>query len=232
MKKIFRNYLVIWGILLALFNVIAFVSVGWVGQNKYTSSFWIGYVGVTLMFAGQLACARKVFREDNLQKLFYNFSILRISYHGLIWSFIISGGCMLISTLPYWLGMILCAIVLAVTAIAVFKASTAIDLVEITDEKIKVQTEFIRLLTADAETLMKNAKSDRAKAACKKVYEAARYSDPMSSEALSPVEGKISEQMDVLTKAMAEGNEEYISTIAKKIVVLIGERNPKCKVLK
>lgn len=232
MKKTFRNYLGIWAILLVLFNVIAFVSVGWIGQEKYTTSFWIGYIGITLTFAGQLACGWKVFREENLQKLFYNISILRISYHGLIWSFVIGGACMLISPLPYWVGTILCAIVLAVTAIAALKADTAADLVEKVDEKVKVQTAFVRLLTVDAENLLSRAKTEGAKAACKKVYEAARYSDPMSSDALVSVEGKISAQMELLTKALAEGNEETITATAEEIVALIGDRNRKCKMLK
>lgn len=31
----------IWAILLALFNVIAFVSAAWIEQGEYTASFWI-----------------------------------------------------------------------------------------------------------------------------------------------------------------------------------------------
>lgn len=232
MKKTFRNFLGVCVVLLVLFNVIAFVAIGWSGQEKYTASFWIGYAGITLCLIAHAFCGWYVLREKTPQEHFYNSSLLRISYHGLIWSFVIGGACMLISPLPYWVGTILCAIVLAVTVIAGLKAAAAIDLVEKTDETVKVQTEFIRLLTADAENLTANAKTDCAKAACKKVYEAARYSDPMRRDALSAVEEQISEQMEVLTKAVAEGNEEKISTIAEEIVVLIGERNRKCKVLK
>lgn len=232
MKKSFRYYFIIWAVLFALFQVISFVSVGWQGVEKYTSSFWIGYVGITLMFAGQLLCAWKAFREQNLQKFFYKIPILRVSYHGLIWSFVIGGVCMLISPLPYWLGTILCAIVLAVTAIAVLKSSLATDSIEKTDEKVKAQTAFIRLLTVDAENLLSRAKSEVAKAACKKVYEAARYSDPMSNDALISVEGKISAQMELLTKAVSAGNEEVIVATAEEIIALFGDRNRKCKVLK
>ena len=48
MKKNFKLYVVAWTVLLALFNVIAFVSVGWINQEKYTASFWIGYVLIML----------------------------------------------------------------------------------------------------------------------------------------------------------------------------------------
>ena len=91
MKKLFKSYLVLWAILLVLFNVIAFVSVGWSGQEKYTASFWIGYIAIMLMFGGQLYCAYLAFKADTAKKLFYNLSLIRISYTGLIASFIIGG---------------------------------------------------------------------------------------------------------------------------------------------
>lgn len=232
MKKTFRNYLGIWVILLVLFNMIAFISVGWADLEKYTPSFWIGYAGIILAFAGQLACAWKVFQEGNLKKYFYNISLLRITYHGLIWSFVVGGACMLISPLSYWVGVIACAIVLAVTAIAVLKADTAADLVGKVDEKVKAQTAFIRLLTVEAGNLLSRTKTEDAKSACKKVYEAARYSDPMSSDVLISIEGKISAQMELLTKAVAEGNDKEITAAAEEMTLLIGDRNRKCKVLK
>ena len=36
MKKALKSYIAVWAVLLVLFNVIAFVSVGWEGQEKYT----------------------------------------------------------------------------------------------------------------------------------------------------------------------------------------------------
>lgn len=232
MKKTFRNYIGIWAALLVLFNVIAFVSVGWAGQEKYTASFWIGYGFITATFLGQLLCAKAAFKEDSMQKAFYNIPLIRVSYTGLVCSFVFGGACMLISPLPYWVGVILCAIVLTICVISVLKAATAADLVARVDEKVKVQTAFIRLLTVDAENLLSRAKTETAKVACKKVYEAARYSDPMSSDALLSVEEKISAQMEVLIAAVAEGNDDAIAAAAGEVALLIGDRNRKCKVLK
>lgn len=231
MKKGFRNYISIWAILLVLFQVIAFMPAGWDGAEKYTRSFWSGYLSVMLAFGGQLACASKVFREENLKKRFYHLSLLSISYYGLILSFMIGGICMFFPV-PYWVGTITCAIVLAFTAITIMKACIAIELVEETDEKVKERTSFIRLLTVDAENLLSCAKTDRAKAACKKVYEAARYSDPVSSGVLTSIEEKITVQMEALTKAVTEGIEENIVMTADELAALISERAQKCKGLK
>lgn len=232
MKKGFKFYAVVWCVLLALFNVIAFVSVGWKDQEKYTDSFWIGYVFITVMFVGQLACAFFAFKADSAQKMFYRVSLLRTSYAGLIASFVVGGLCMLISSLYYWVGVIVCAIILAANILSVVKASAAISEVERIDKKIKVQTFFIKSLTVDAETLMASAKSDEAKEECRKVYEAVRYSDPMSDDALSAVEGQITFRFSALSEAVEADDIDAVKAVAKEVIVLIGNRNSKCKLLK
>ena len=229
MKKVFRFYFVLWFVLLALFNVIAFVSVGWIAYEKYTPSFWIGYGFIMLCFFGQLGCAWVAFREENLQKFFYNIPLFRVSYAGLIASFVVGGLCMLISPLPYWVGALVCGIALALMILAVNKASAAAQLVAEVDEKVKANTYFIRSLTADAEGLMAKA-SPANKAACKKVYEALRYSDPMSHYTLAPIEAKISNAFIELEQALKAGAD--VSAAAEELCAQIAERNRKCKALK
>ena len=232
MKQLFKKYVIIWAVLLVLFNVIAFVSPGWIGQAKYTASFWIGYIAIMIAFGGQLVCSYFAFQATDLKKMFYNMSLITVSYTGLILSFIIGGLCMFLSALPGWVGAILCAVVLAFTAIAVVKASAAIDVVSAIDEKVKAKTFFIRSLTVDAESLVAKAKSDAAKAECKKVYEAVRYSDPMTHEALASVESEITVKFAKLSEAVVADEAEAITDLATELVILIGDRNKKCKLLK
>ena len=232
MKKTFKSYFAIWAILLVLFNIIAFVSVGWMYQEKYTPSFWVGYIFIMLAFVGQLICAKTAFNAKNIQKLFYNIPLISLSWTGLMISFVVGGLCMLISPLPYWVGVIACAVVLAVVAIAVIKASVAAEAVSSIDDKIKAQTAFIKNLTVDADSVLARAKSDAVKAECKKVYEAVRYSDPMSNEALSVIEAKITVKMEELASAVGADDAEKTKEIADELVILVGDRNKKCKVLK
>lgn len=232
MKKLFQKYLILWAVLFALFQVIAFVSPGWSGVEKYTASFWIGYVGITIAFVGQLACTYFALKESDLQKTFYNISLITTSYTGLILTLIFGGLCMLLSLLPYWVGTILCAAALAFNIIAVVKAAIAIDEVSAIDEKIKTQTLFIKSLTVDAESLVARAKSEAVKAECKKVYEAVRYSDPMSSSALDSVESEITIKFSKLSDAVSSDNSEVVTELADDLVILISERNKKCRLLK
>lgn len=45
MKKAFRTYAVIWAIVLAVFNVVCFVTPGEIaGISKFGGAFWAGYI--------------------------------------------------------------------------------------------------------------------------------------------------------------------------------------------
>ena len=232
MKKVFKFYSTVWAILLALFNVISFVSVGWAGISKYTPSFWIGYVFITVSFIGQIVCAYFALKDNDIKKTFYNISLISTSYTGLILSFVFGGLCMIISPLPYWVGIILCAIILAFNIIAVVKATAAIDILGGIDKKVKEDTFFIKSLTVDAENLISRAKSENIKAECKKVYEAVRYSDPMSSAALASIESDITIKFSKLSEAVISENSGTVVTLADEIIILLGDRNKKCKLLK
>lgn len=232
MKKMFKSYLAIWAVLLVLFNVIAFVSVGWAGQEKYTSSFWIGYVSITIAFLGQLACTNYALKNDAPDRSFFNLSLFSVGRMGLTLTFVFGGLCMLISTMPYWAGTILCAATLAFNAIAVIKTAAAGDMVIDTEEKLSQSTTFIRSLTVDAENLLSAAKDEKAKSSVKKLYEAARYSDPVSNTALASLEDEIDQKLSSLTETVNKNETEQTVRIANEITDLLAERNRKCKMFK
>lgn len=233
MKKRFNLYAMVWTALLVLFNVVTFVTaIGTGGTEHLTGSFWLGYIFITIAFVGQLICSYMAFKSDSAQKTFYNISLIRTSWIGLIVSFIVGTVFMVFSFLPEWLGSVLCCIVLAFNIISVVKATAVIGEVSRIDEKIKVQTFFIKSLTVDADTLMASAKSDEAKAECKKVYEAIRYSDPMSHDALASVEGEISIKFAALSDAVRADDIAKVKELANEVIILVGNRNSKCKILK
>lgn len=232
MKKIFKFYAIAWAVMFVLFQVISFVAPGWAGVEKYTPSFWTGYLFIMISFVGQLVCAYFAFKADSSGKLFYHISLIVTSYTGLLLSFVIGGLCMLISTLPYWAGIILCAIVLAFNVISVLKASLSATLARCADDRTKAQVSFLKSLTMDAETLMRRAKSDSVKEDCKKVYETVRYSDPVSCEALATVEGNISVRFSAFAKAVEEDNTQAVKEISDELVALLEDRNKKCRLLR
>lgn len=232
MKKFFKYYVCGWALLLALFNVIAFVSVGWVGQEKYTVSFWLGYILITGAFLVQLAVAFSVFRSRDSKELFHNVPSLKKSVSMLIASFVFGGAFMLLSPLYGWIVLILFMIIWVAMTLSLLKTMGAVNEVQRVEETVKAQTAFIKSLTTDAETLMARAKSGPVKAECKKVYEAIRYSDPMSNDALASIESEISDKFAALSDAVKADDAEKVAEIATEVIVLVGERNKKCRLLK
>lgn len=233
MKKSFKVYAIIWAILFALFNVICFVTPGEAaGMSKYGGAFWVGYIFITLAFIGQLICTYFAFNPDNLQKLFYNIPLITISYIGLIIILVVGGLAMAVPNLPNWVGIIVCLLVLAFTAIAVITAKAAGTVVSNIDEKIKTNTAFIKELTVEAQNLTSRAKAPMLKKLCTKVYEALRYSDPMSHENLSDIENRIKEEFSAFTDAVLSDNLDNTESSANELINLINERNSKFKVVK
>ncbi len=230
MNRNFKYYIAAWAVLAVIFNVIAFATPAVAGASKFDGAFWSGYVLIMLALIGQLVCAYFAFKAKNKEQIFLRLSLVTVSYSALILSFVVGAACMLIPNLPNWVGIILCALILGFTAVSVVKANAAVELVRETDTRVKEKTAFIRMMTVEADNLMAKAQNGEAKAMCKKVYEALRYSDPMSCNALSGTEAEISEKFSAFAAAVKNG--ENASELADELLALIGDRNRMCKVMK
>lgn len=233
MNKNVKFYIGAWAILLAIFNIASFVSPAEAaGMNKFGGAFWAGYIFITLAFIGQLAVSLYAFNAKNMQKFFYKLPLITISWSGLILTLVVGVACMAIPNLPNWVGIVVCFAILGFNAISLAKANVAADVVSAIDDKIKFQTSFIRLMTVSADTMMAKAKTEAVKAECKKVYDAIRYSDPMSSHELIPVESEIASKLAKLTENVESDKLESVKELANEVIILIGDRNKKCKLLK
>ena len=232
MNQGFKLYLTVWMAALALFNTIAFVSVSAIGNGEFTTSFWIGYSLITACMLGNPICARLAFKAPDAKRTFYKLSLVQSSYVGLIVSFLSGALCMLIPDFPYYISIIICAIALFLNILSVTGASGAVSEIERIDKKIATRTSFIRELTLSVDNLIQLSPSEEISALCRPVYEKARYSDPMSSEALSEIEASISEALAEMADAVKRGDTEKVKTSAKALAVYLDSRSKRCKSLK
>lgn len=229
MKKNFKSYAIIWAIGLAIFNLCAFLIPS---PTRFTPSFWLGYGFITIAFILHLGTAFFAFKEENLNKFFLNVSTIKISYTTLICTAIVAAITMAAPGFPEWLGAIICFACFGIGVAATLFAKTAGDVVSAIDDKIKTQTFFIKALTVDADTLVSQAQIPEIKAQVTKVYEAIRYSDPMSNDALAPSETQITLKFSELQDAVAQNDATAVQTISNELLILIKDRNSKCKLLK
>lgn len=233
MNKRIRTYAVIWAILFALFNVICFVFPNEIaGVSKFDGAFWTGYIFISLAFIGQLVCSCFAFKAESLQKMFYNIPLITISYTGLIVMLIVGALAMAIPNLPNWIGIIVCLAVLAFTAISAITAKAVGAIVSDIDEEVQTKASFIKQLTLDAENLVNRAKAPMLKKLCIKVYDAFRYSDPMSNKQLSDIENRIMEEFLVFSDAVLADDLDLTESSADEVIALVEERNNKCKLIK
>lgn len=233
-KKNFKFYMLLWLIFLIAFNAIVFlvrpIILGY--EINYDARFFIAWLFVNAAFVCNLLCAKKAFQAENMKKLFYNLSLIGISSAGLIGMLVLGCILMLIPDCPAWMAAVVCVIIAAFTAIAVVKADWAVGIVEDTEDKVKENTAFIRSLTAEAQTLQSKVKTSEAKAAAKKVYEALRYSDPVSTNASLADEAIITAKFSELTSCITSCDEAKVVECADEFVQLVKDRNNKCRMLK
>ena len=232
MKKNFKYYALGWALLLIIFNAIALLVPGWPTLEKATPSFWIGFSFINVAFIGQLVCGWLVFKEENATKAFYSIPLFQASYIGLAATFVVGLICMIITPLPYWVGAIVCPLVLIINIISISKAKVAANIVEAVDEKIEKATAFIYDMRAESEALLSRVSSEELKSVCKKVRDAFKFSDPMSSSGLADVEVQIKNHYEIFSKAVLEGKTDAIEFESSELLALISQRNSLCIRLK
>lgn len=232
MKKNFKYYALIWAVLFAVWCAVVFLVRPIISEFVYDSGFWIAFAFIVLTFIGNLVCAYFTFKAENLNKVFLNLPLISISSSALITMVAVGSVLMLIPNCPAWIVSIICIIIFAFNAITVIKAVWAANTVGNVEDKIKAKTSFIKNLTVDAESILSRANNESIKALCKKVYEAVRYSDPMSNDELSVIEAKITVKMDEYSSAVSANDVEKAKEIADEIIILVADRNRKCKAIK
>lgn len=139
---------------------------------------------------------------------------------------------MIVPSFPMWLCILLCLAVLAATLIGVILTLVFSKTVSGIDKKVRTYSFVMRSLTADAEHIMASADEPEIKATAKKVYEAIRFSDVMSNAALEQLDTSIQRQFSAFEDAVMSKDVQLSVALGNELLVLIDERNKRCRLLK
>ena len=234
MKKNFKYFSITWLVGFVLFNAITFLIPNEVfGVTRFDKGvFWISYALVSASFIMQLITAYKFIKADSNEKLFLNIPLLKTGYSALIVATLVGLICMVFPILPSWIGAIVCLLIAGYFVIACVKASTVANVVADIDTKVKTKTAFIRMAIVEAENILARARTEEIKVETKKVYEALKYSDPMSNPALEDIEQEIDKGLKELKNAVTCNDSAKALSVTASILLNVKERNSKCKLLK
>lgn len=230
MTKTFKVYLIIWAICFAMFNIITFVSP--LRINIISGNFWTGYLFILIAFVGQLACSYIAFKEENIRKMFYNTSLVVISYICFIALLISASLCLINPIMPMPIGTVICMLVSGIFAVLVIVTCFVIKVVSEMDDEINAKTFAMKSLTANAEHLINKASSEELKQICEKVYESFRYSNTMSDNSVKDINEQIQREFISFENAVNESDLEIVENISKELITLINKRNLQCKLNK
>ena len=210
------------GIVFALFNVIAFVI-----PTDKTATFWTAYAFSVVAFAVQIPLWKIALgKKDTLKSKFLGIPVIHVGITYLIIQLIAFAVFMILPTLPVWLAVVVCTIILAISALCTIAGQAGANEINRVEEKIKVKRAFIQFLQTDIEMLAETETDAETKAALKKLAEKVRFSDPMSHEMLGELESRISAKVEEMKTASDK------KTLIEEVATLLTERNKKCKILK
>jgi hypothetical protein len=133
---------------------------------------------------------------------------------------------MIIPSLPLWLAIVACAIILVLFILSAIAGQVGANEINRVEDKIKIKRAFIQFLQTDIEMLAETEADAEMKAALKKLAEKVRFSDPMSHEMLGELESRIVEKVESMKTA------EDKAALVAEVDLLLTERNKKCKILK
>lgn len=232
MKKSFVFYLVAWLIAVAVVNILCFV-VPSIAQYDINNNplFWVGYGFIIACFIVQLFISIFVFSAKHKEALFMRLSLQTISYSALCASFVFGGIIMAVPIIPKWLAILECVILTGYYSIAYLKGIVAVSYATSVESKVASKTSLIIQLRTEAEALLAYAKTDEEKGCVDRVYKGFKYSDPMSSDKLFYIEKELSDAMIVFVDKV-KNHESGVLEQAEKVLLLLKDRNIRCKELK
>jgi len=199
-----------------------------------TPVFWASFLFTLVAFpiVGAAFYIAFLIKPDAKSK-FYGFPIARIgAIYGaaqLIASFLFMA---LGQWIPTWLAVIVYAIGLGATALGLISAEAVLENIQTQDVQLKKDVKLMRSLQSKVNQMASLCDNPDAAAAVKQFAEEMRYSDPVSSDALTEIEADLSAAVDELQASIVDGDSNATKQLCRKAAATLAERNRLCKLNK
>ena len=181
----------------------------------------------------QIYAYLKAFDGSSVKSKFYGFPLARVSTIYLIAQLVLSLIFMVASKwVPAWIPVVLFALLLGAAAIGFIAAEGVRDEVERQDVVHKANVTTMRTLQSKAVFVASQCEDAETKKALDTFAEALRFSDPVSSDALTDIEENLTGLVEELGNAVLDKDFEAARTLCAKASTLLADRNRMCKLNK
>lgn len=213
---------------------LAFSLVAFIAPFPRTPGFWTAYIFGIIAIAAQCIFFKKAFFRNNTAKSrMYGFPLARVGVIYLALQLLISIIEMTFAnTVPFWIYLVLNAIILVATISGFIAAETAREEIVKQENIVVSNTATIRTALLAIQQLLVQSKSQDYKAKLDNLYEAVRFSDPVSSKSTAEIDIKFDNALSELHIAIAEGDQQKISDLIDLALSLLNERHAICKLHK
>lgn len=231
MKKNTIRWWVILGVVLVVYNVIAFAV-----PFPKNAVFFVSWAFTLIAIAAQIYVVPSAFyRGEGAKSKFYGFPIAKIGAVYLAVQMALSLVFMALGlavSLPVWVPLVLYVVLLGAAAVGLISTEATRDEIARQDTKLKKDVSCMRTLQSKAIAMVPLAKDASVRVALEKFAENIRFSDPVSSVELEAAESDLSACIDDLQQAVLDNDQEAALTLEKRAEMLLAERNRLCKLEK
>ena len=229
MKKNAIRWWVVLGVVLVVYNVLAFAL-----PFPKTAVFAVSYLFTTIAILAQIYVIRTAFyRGEGVKSKFYGFPIAKLGVIYLAVQLIAGLVFMALGMIvPVWLPLALYVVLLGVAAAGFVAADAARD--EVVRQEVKLEKDVSRMreFQAKGRALVTLNQVSEAARPLEKLAEDLRFSDPVSSEALTEIEDQLAECLAQLQEAVSAQKTEQILSVCQEAERILAERNQLCKLSK
>lgn len=186
------------------------------------------------MIVSYAATDRAFESEDRLVSKVYGYPVFKIGgVYALVQIVFSVFVCFFSSfiSIPFWLVFILCILFLGLAVVGLIAVDTARDSIEQIQEKELQLTRTVKNFQLDVTAYIGRCRTEKEKKEMEKLAEKFRYSDPVSSPQLEPIEEEIRQEIEKLGNLFTMDEETVIQQI-QLVDGLLADRNRRCKAWK
>lgn len=229
MRKDMKHGLIALFVLLAVYFLLIFV----IPFPKVAE--WRICVGFTLIAFAVAAytCYVAFLKKPDARSRFYGFPLAKLGFGYLAFQ-VIAGVPFMIwgAYVPWWVSVAVFSVVLAAVILGLISVEAVVEEIHVQDVKLKKDVALMRGLQSKVNQMASQCDNPDAAAAVKQFAEEMRYSDPVSSDALTEIEADLSAAVDELQAAIVDGDSNATKQLCRKAAATLAERNRLCKLNK